>query len=274
MFCLVAGAAGISDKDLGALEKKIEEKKAQGKRSIYFIQAKSTKMSNGMLSPTPTLELIKTKSEQHVDMLGLQYQAHGAKISRLAYRLPRAELGDDEGYSREQQLAAHRFAESQVYSPRRDLFDDRTNATLLRDLGIQTVQMRTRSRTPTDPDQLSEIVSRLITAGVLTPDEAREIASDIFGRDFEDLLGVWSKLPPPLLTALLQTKNQLIAAALMSSEDNTDVLEKLREAFSTQTGVTDATRPGQVPIPQGGNLLTPEGGNGASADVTLSPEED
>lgn len=272
MFCLVAGAAGISDKNLTNLEKKIEEKKAQGKRSIYFIQAKSTKMANGMLSATPTLELIKTKSEQHVDMLGLQYQAHGAKLSRLAYRLPRAELGDDEGYSREQQLAAHRFAESQVYSPRRDLFDDRTNSTLLRDLGVQTGQMRTRSRTPTDPDQLSEIVSRLITAGVLTPDEAREIASDIFGRDFEDLLGVWSKLPPPLLTALLQTKNQLIAAALMSSEDNADVLNKLREAFSTQTGVTDATHPGQVPVPQGGTLLEGKGGNGTS-DGNPEPEE-
>lgn len=255
MFILAAGAAGIATEDIKDLREQIKQNRAAGRKGIYIIQAKSARMANGQLSATPTLEIVKTKSEQYQDALGLKYQEHSAKLVRLAYRMPRAELGDDEGTTKDQQLFAHRFAESQVYDPRRALIDDRMNTTVLVDLGIQTVRQRTRPRPPKEPTELATIVSLLTRAGVLTPDDGRELARDIFDRDFRDLLGVWSKLPKELLTALLQTKNQLVAAALLASEETGDILDRLREALEQQMGSTEPTRPGQVPVPRGGEIL-------------------
>lgn len=255
MFILAAGAAGISDEDIEDLQTSITQNRQEGRKGIYIIQARSVKMSNGMMSPTPTLEIIKTKSEQYQDALGLKYQEHSAKLVRLSYRMPRAELGDDEGTTRDQQAFAHRFSETQVYDPRRVIIDERINTTILVDLGIQSVKQRTRARPPKDPNELAAITSLLTGAGVLTPDDGREIARDILERDFKDLLGVWSKLPKELLTALLQTKNQLVAAAILASEETGDILGRLREALEGQMGSTQPTRPNQVPVPQGGELL-------------------
>ena len=256
MFVLVAGGAGIDQESIQVLEEKLAENRQLGKKSIYFLQAKSPKMANGMLSPAPTMEIVKTKSEQHTDALGINYQKNSDKLSRKAYRMPRAELGDDDGYSKDQAMHAHRFAESQVYDPRRDIIDDRVNTTLIPDLGIQTVLQKTRPRPPKDPNERTAIVSMLTKAGVLTPDDGRLEAREILDRSFGDLLGVWSKLPKELLTAVLQTKNQLVAAALLSADEKEGFLDRLRETLSEQTGSTEPSRPGQVPIPQGGEVLS------------------
>jgi capsid portal protein len=255
MFVLASGGAGISQAVIDELKEKIKENRQQGNRSIYFIQAQSAKLANGGLSPNPDLEIVKTKSEQHTDALGTNYSKGTAKLARTAYRMPRAELGDDEGTSKDQQLWAHRFAESQVYDPRRDIIDDRSNTTFVRDLGIQSVRQRHRPRPPKEPRERAEVVSLLTRAGILTPDDGRIEARDILDREFPELLGVWSKLPKELLTAILQTKNQLVAAALLDSNEKGDFLNKLREALEGQLGSTEPTRPGQVPVPKGGELL-------------------
>jgi len=96
------------------------------------------------------------------------------------------------------------------------------------------VRYRTRSRVPREPNQLATIISTLMNAGVLTPDEGRDLASDIFNKEFKDLEGIWSKLPTKLLLAMLQTKNQLVAAALLGSETEHDIIARLQAALVGQ----------------------------------------
>jgi len=255
MFVLVSGGSGIDKASMDRLQEEITTNRASGKKSIYFLQARSAKTTAGGISPNPDMEIVKTKSEQHTDSLGVNYQKNAGKLSRMAYRLPRSEIGDDEGSGKELQQHGHRFAEAQVYDPRRDIIDDRVTTTVLKDLGIQTLRHKLRPRPPKAPTERAEIVTKLTQAGILTPDDGRVEARDILDRDYKDLLGVWSKLPKELLTAILQTKNQLVAAALMESDEQSDFLSKLTVALEAQMGASTPTRPGQVPVPRAGEVM-------------------
>lgn len=240
MFILVSGGRGISQKDIDRLQHQITEKSQAGKKGIYLLHAKGQTTSSGGISAAPTMKLERTKSEQHEDALGLKYLKHSYDQVRHAYRMPKVALGDEEGTASDQTLPLLRFTESQVYDPRRDLIDDREQSTLLRDLGIQCVVRRSRSRVPKDPNELTDMISTLVTAGVLTPDEARKLAGDIFNMEFKDLIGAWSKIPARLLTSILQTKNQLVAAALLSDEK--ELMTRLQEALTgSLAGATAAS---------------------------------
>lgn len=235
MFILVAGGAGIHPKEIQALETKIAQNVKQGKKSIYILQARSARTASGAISPTPTLEIVKTKSEQYQDALGMKYLEHTEGQARHTYRLPPAALGQMEGVTGQDAQLAYQFAESQVYDPRRQIVvDDRINSTIIRDLDVQLVKYRTKSRAPREPTQLAGIISTLMNAGVLTPDEGRALAGDIFSKEFKELKGIWSKLPTKLLLAMLQTKNQLVAAALLGSESERDIIARLQAALVAQ----------------------------------------
>lgn len=241
MFILVAGGAGIPQKTIEALQEKIKQNAESGKKSIYVLQAQSMKSASGTVSPTPKMEIVKTKSEQYQDALGLNYLKHTKQEVRDAYRFPRSALGQHDDVRKDEAQEGYRFTEAQVYDPRRDIFGGRVNV-LLRDLGIQLITFTSRSRPPKEPNELASIINILMTSGVLTPDEGRALAGDIFNKDFPDLVGIWSKLPTKLLTAMLQTKNQLVAAALLGSESESDIIGRLQQALMGQLQV--APQPG------------------------------
>jgi len=244
MFILVAGGAGIPQKEIDALETKISQNVKLGKKSIYILQAKSARTASGAISPTPTIAIEKTKSEQYQDALGLQYLERTEEQARHTYRFPPAALGQMEKSTEQGAQLAYQFAESQVYDPRRQIVvDDRINSTIIKDLDVQLVKYRTKSRVPREPNQLATIISTLMNAGVLTPDEGRQLASDIFGKEFKDLEGIWSKLPTKLLLAMLQTKNQLVAAALLGSETERDIIARLQAALVGQLSGVSADMP-------------------------------
>jgi capsid portal protein len=271
MFVLIAGGVGVAPKEIERLEESIRQNAAKGNRSIYFIQARSAKTDTGTLSPTPTIEIVKTKSEQYQDALGLEYHKHAERQVEHAYRFPAAALGRHEELTDTAIQAGYRFAEAQVYDPRRDSFDDRINSTLLPDLGIQLTKYKTRARTPKEPHELAQIIQVLMEAGVLTPDEGRVLAGDIFGRQFHDLEGIWSKLPTKLLLAMLQTKNQLVAAALLGSESESDVIARLQAALVAQLpgGSGDsagAITDGGASLPDVQGEEPSEQGNGSAVD--------
>jgi capsid portal protein len=271
LFILVSGGTGISKDDMQLIEQQIATNNRLGKKAIYFLQARSVRQADGKLSANPSVEIVKTKSEQYADALGLNYLKHVEDTVDRGYRMPKAEMGITEG-TKDDRAYAHRFAESQVYDPRRDIIDGRINSTVIRDLGIQTVVQHTRSRTPKDPNELADLTAKMSQAGALTPDDSREIARLIFDKDFPELLGVWSKLPKELLTALLQTKNQLVAAALLNSDERGDILPALREALSTRRQSSKPQNPEGVPVPGAGEVLDDGGDKKKAGSVQAGSE--
>ncbi len=124
----------------------------------------------------------------------------------------------------------YRFVEAQVYDPRRDIISDRLGSTILADLGIELTQYKVRARTPKEPTEVANIVKLFTEAGALTADDSRSIASEVFNTELKDMPGIWSRLPVRLLIALLQTKNQLVASALLGEEGG-DLLDKIQQAL-------------------------------------------
>uniref|UniRef100_A0A6M3XZP3 Putative portal protein n=1 Tax=viral metagenome TaxID=1070528 RepID=A0A6M3XZP3_9ZZZZ len=219
MMMFISGGRGIPKEDIERFKAEITQSEP-GQRGIYIIQAAAQQYAGSGPSSDPKFHIERTKSEQHTDALGLLYKKDSYDQVRRMWRIPKVALGDEEGLNKATGDLMFRYAETNVYDPKRDIFVGPFNAALLPELGIECVQLRMQSRVPRDPEILAKIITGLVSAGVLTPDEGREFAGDIFNKDMRSLEGKWTKLPTPLLTAILQTKNQFVAAALLSNKEN------------------------------------------------------
>jgi capsid portal protein len=229
ILMLLAGAR--VDKDSEARVREQIEERGDGPKGIMLLQAYHQAQAPTGSTQHAQIEVVKLRDAMHQDGLGQKYAQGAYKRSHLSYRVPRVILGDDEGINRSAAFGMFRLAEDQVWDPERDEFDDQLNAKVLPELDIRTVAYATQGRTPKDPELLSKIISQLADAGVLTPDEGRDLSEQIFNRDFRDLEGLWSRMPRTILNAILQTKNQVTAAAVLASEGaQEDMLTRLREA--------------------------------------------
>jgi len=218
----------VDTAEVDRVEKKLSER-GPSEKGVVVLNA-TTSRTAGASTGTAQVQPIKLRDVQNMDGLGLNYQDLCYRKLCLAYRLPRTCVGDDKDINRSSAFGMFRFAENQTYDPERDEFDDVINSSLLPELDIQFLKYKTQGRAPKDPELLANIISILAKAGVLTPDEGRELAEQIFNRDFKDLQGAWTQLPITILNAVLQTKNKLTAAAILTQGEGDDFLSQLREA--------------------------------------------
>ena len=79
------------------------------------------------------------------------------------------------------------FAEMQVFQPEREEFDFVVNRKVLADMGIRFWRFRSNSPVTRDPAAMAEIVRGLVNANILTPEEGRQLASDVFNREFKKI---------------------------------------------------------------------------------------
>jgi capsid portal protein len=230
MLLLCAG--GRVD-DRARIEDQLQNR-PKGRKQVQIINAYNPPNMPSGPSATPTLKVEFTKPLQTTDALFLNYAKYVRDETRATVRAPKAAVGDDQGINRATWLASRRFFEEQVCAPRRTLhLDEVLNTTIIPDLYIECWAYCSRPRPPTDPEVISETVNKLMNAGVLTPVEAREIVGPIYNKEFDDLPGIWAKLTTKIVTTILQTKNQAIAAELLGEDIGVlqDVANILRNAM-------------------------------------------
>ena len=112
--------------------------------------------------------------------------------------------GDGRDFNRSVAEAQLRFAEDQVFQPERDEFDFLVNRKLLADMGIRFWRFRSQTRVTRDPERMTNMVEKLVRVGVLTPEEGRLLAGDIFTREFRKIGDDWTKRPITLTLAGVQ----------------------------------------------------------------------
>ena len=93
------------------------------------------------------------------------------------------------------------FAEMQVFQPEREEFDFVINRKLLSDMGIRFWRFHSNSPVTRDPAAMAEIIRSLTNAGILTPEEGRLLAGDVFNREFKKINAPWVKQPVSLTLA-------------------------------------------------------------------------
>lgn len=155
----------------------------------------------GETSSKLKIELRPLTSAQQQDALFQKYDERNIDKAGGAFRLPRLLRGDIRDFNRSTAMAALNFAEMQVFNPLREDFDWIINHDFMTDLGALYWKFASRAPVTRDPVAMSEMIKNLTNASVLVPEEGRELAADVFNREFSRLESEWSKQPLALTLA-------------------------------------------------------------------------
>lgn len=203
MALLVSGGR-LSDASVPRIERFIEEN-LKGKANfhkILILEADGAGTGDGGRAK---IELRPLTDAQQQDALFQVYDERNIDKVGSAFRLPRLLRGESKDFNRATAESALRFAEDQVFQPERDEFDFLMNRKVLADMGIRFWRFRSQTPVTRDPERMTEMVERLVRVGVLTPEEGRVLAGDIFNREFRKIGDDWTKRPITLTLAGIQT---------------------------------------------------------------------
>jgi PBSX family phage portal protein len=200
---LVSGGR-LSAQSIPRIENFIENH-VRGKRNFHKILILEAEPagSGGNIEHTGRLkiELKPLTAAQHSDALFQNYDERNIDKVGQSFRLPRLLRGDIRDFNRSTSDAALMFAEMQVFQPEREEFDFVVNRKVLADMGIRFWRFRSNAPVTRDPATMADIVRGLVNANILTPEEARQLAGDVFNRDFKKISAPWVKQPVPLTLA-------------------------------------------------------------------------
>jgi PBSX family phage portal protein len=205
MALLVSGGR-LSEASVPRIERFIEEN-LKGKANFHKILILEADGSGTGDGGRAKIELRPLTDAQQQDALFQVYDERNIDKVGGAFRLPRMLRGESKDFNRATAESALRFAEDQVFQPERDEFDFLMNRKVLADMGIRFWRFRSQTPVTRDPERMTEMVERLVRVGVLTPEEGRVLAGDIFNREFRKIGDDWTKRPITLTLAGVQTQS-------------------------------------------------------------------
>jgi len=202
-LALLVSGGRLSDASVPRIERFIDEN-LKGKANfhkILILEADGSGTGDGRAK----IELRPLTDAQQHDALFQLYDERNIDKVGSSFRLPRLLRGESKDFNRATAESALRFAEDQVFQPERDEFDFLMNRKVLADMGLRFWRFRSQTPVTRDPERMTEMVERLVRVGVLTPEEGRLLAGDIFNREFRKIGDDWTKRPITLTLAGIQT---------------------------------------------------------------------
>jgi PBSX family phage portal protein len=206
-LALLVSGGKLSESSVPRIERFIEEN-IKGKRNfhrILILEAEGA--ANASETAKAKIEIVPLTQVQQKDGLFQAYDERNIDKVGSSFRVPRLLRGDSRDLNRSTAEAALRFAEDQVFAPERDEFDFMINRRILPDMGIRFWRFRSQTPVTRDPERTSDMVTQLVRVGVLTPEEGRMLASDIFNRELAKIGDDWVKRPITLTLAGVQTQS-------------------------------------------------------------------
>jgi len=203
-LALLVSGGRLSDASVPRIERFIEEN-LKGKANFHKVLILEAEGGGTGDQARAKIELRPLTDAQQHDALFQVYDERNIDKVGSAFRLPRLLRGESKDFNRATAESALRFAEDQVFQPERDEFDFLMNRRLLADMGIRFWRFRSQTPVTRDPERMTEMVEKLVRVGVLTPEEGRALAGDIFNREFRKIGDDWTKRPITLTLAGIQT---------------------------------------------------------------------
>jgi len=185
-LALIVSGGRLSDASVPRIERFIEEN-LKGKANFHKILILEADGSGTGDGGRAKIELRPLTDAQQHDALFQVYDERNIDFNRATAE------------------SALRFAEDQVFQPERDEFDFLMNRKVLADMGLRFWRFRSQTPVTRDPERMTEMDERLVRVGVLTPEEGRMLAGDIFNREFRKIGDDWTKRPITLTLAGIQT---------------------------------------------------------------------
>jgi len=165
---------------------------------ILILEAESTGGAGGARCK---IELHPLMAAQQKDQMFQEMEANNFDKVKMQWRLPDLLVGKSQEVNRAQADAAIQTVEQQVFQPLRGRFDTWINRFLFPELGIVHWKFKSNSPVAKDPSLQTELATDWMKAGVLTPNEGRVIAGEVFNREYEPIADGWANVPQPLALA-------------------------------------------------------------------------
>jgi len=232
-LALLISGGRLSESSVPRIERFIEEN-LKGRANFHKILILEAEGGQG--ENLAKIELRPLTEAQQQDALFQVYDERNIDKVGGAFRLPRLLRGESKDFNRATAESALRFAEDQVFQPERDEFDYLINRKLLADMGIRFWRFRSQTPVTRDPERMTAMVEKLVRVGVLTPEEGRFLAGDIFNRELRKIGDDWTKRPITLTLAGIQTGVEDLRArtAKGSLLDDARRLLTLREELASE----------------------------------------
>lgn len=207
-LALLVSGGKLSEASVPRIERFIEEN-LKGKDNFHKVLILEAEGGGGSGEHARAKIELKplTDAQQHDALFQLYDERNIDKVG-AAFRVPRLLRGESRDFNRAVADAQLRFAEDQVFQPERDEFDYLVNRRLLADMGIRFWRFRSQTPVTRDPERLTGMVEKLVRVGVLTPEEGRFLAGDIFNRELRKIGDDWVKRPITLTLAGIQNNGQ------------------------------------------------------------------
>lgn len=183
------------------------EVQIKGKKNFHKILVIEAETSAGAIglgdnASSMRVEIKQLTDAQLKDGLFLQYDAANMDKVGMGFRLPRLLRGDIRDFNRASAQSALEYAESQVFVPERNEFDFIINRFILPILGIKHWRFKSLGPRLSDSEDWGNMITKLTTAGILTPADAREIAGKkVLSHDLPIIDADWTKQPMALTIA-------------------------------------------------------------------------
>lgn len=202
---LVSGGR-LSEEAVQRLESLIETE-IRGKNNFHKVMVLDAEAAGGgdfASTGRMKIDLKPLTGAQHNDALFQQYDERNVDKVGFAFRLPRLLRGDARDFNRATADATLAFAETQVFGPEREEFDSLLNRAILSEMRARFWRFKSNGPTLSDPMALAPIIASMVSTGVLTPEEGRQLSESVFHREFVRIEEAWTKQPIQLTLAGLQ----------------------------------------------------------------------
>jgi PBSX family phage portal protein len=198
-LALLVSGGRIDDESVDRIKDYIRDhiKGRENFHKILVIQADEDPMGG----EHPKLTFEKLTDAQQGDALFQKYDERNIDKVGGTFRLPRLVRGESKDFNRATAQAVLQFVDEQVFDPERREFDAWVNRVIFPALGVTLWRFKSKGPQTRDPEKVAEIIVNLVKVGVLTPNEARELGSDILGLELDYLEAAWAKQPLQLTLA-------------------------------------------------------------------------
>ncbi|MCM1530111.1 MAG: phage portal protein [Alistipes sp.] len=196
----------------------------------------------------PDIEIKDIASILQKDELFQEYIDNNRRKVQSAFQLPDLYVGYTTDFNRATAQTAQEVTEEQVFQPERTSLAWIVNNKLLSSYRFKYVEVFFKEPNITNPDDIFKLLSVCSHAGGLTPNFAKEIIYNAYGRVSEDYEGDWGNIPIGVNTQpqnasqidisqlTEQLNKQISKAASNSSDEVVAVMKEVRRLLKEMAG--------------------------------------
>lgn len=207
-------------------------KKAKGYQNfnrLLLIEAQSEGGIDDKL--VPKVEMKSLTESRKEDAMFQNYITSVEEKVRMDFRLPPLYLGLSEEYTRSTVEMARIVAEEQVFEPERSYEDEVTNNTIMAETGAKYWKFKSGGPPLVTGEGLLKGFDSVARAGVLTLNQALDIANRAMNLDYEEIEEEWANYPIGILNRLLDR------GFFVDLQQLVDVLEGNAQAVNNPTAL-------------------------------------